>query len=85
MISHRLIKHAAHYMYDHPARGHDIEQWVTASGDSTDRPSFAARVAVGVAPDADYHSGYVKDGRQHWVWVAKRPFSSGTCGRCTGV
>ncbi len=81
LISHSLIKHAAHYMYDHPAKGHDLEQWVIETDGTIDR--YAARLALGVATDADWHSGYIENGRQRWVWEAKRPFSSGTCEHCS--
>lgn len=51
--------------------------------EAADRPSYAEGLTVGVAHDADYHSGHIENGRQRWVWVAKRPFSSGTCKHCT--
>lgn len=67
----RRIPHAAHYMYEHPAKGHDlIELDVT----SEKRP--AAPLGF------DWHSGYVKNGRQHWVFTKRAPLSSGTCARC---
>jgi hypothetical protein len=81
IVSHRLIKHAAHY--DRPARGHDLEQWVTETLDSRDRPSYDERIALGIAPDADCQSGYREKGRQRWTWTAKRPFSLERCERCS--
>lgn len=82
IVSHRLVKHAAHYMYDHPAKGHDLEQWVTETEDSIDRPDYDTRIALGIAPDASYQSGHIESGRQRWTWEAKRPFSSERCERC---
>lgn len=82
VVSHRIIKHAAHYMYDHPAGGHDLEQWITETEDSIDRPSYDERLALGIAPNADCSSGHIERGRQQWTWTVKRPFSPERCDRC---
>lgn len=82
VVSHRLIKHAAHYMHGHPDKGHDLEQWITETAGSIDRPSYEERIAIGIAPDADYGCGHIENGSQRWTWVAKRPFSPERCERC---
>jgi hypothetical protein len=42
-------------------------------------------VALGVAADAQWHSGQVIDGEQRWTYTAKRPLSAGMCERCMKV
>lgn len=74
-IAIRITKHAAHYMGG--IGGHDLEI-----------STFAAPVRVrpeGLHPDAEYHSGYVADGVQHWVYTRKLPLSPGRCAYCPRV
>jgi hypothetical protein len=67
--------HAAHYAYDHPARGHDLEQWDVTQPFHHARPD-------GVPWDAEKHSGYVDDaGRAHTLFTRPAPLT-GTCDRC---
>lgn len=79
MVLYQLVRHAAHYLYDHPDRGHDLEQWVIAA---PDQPTHAQAVALGVAADATFHSGHAAGGEQCWMYLARRPMSAGTCERC---
>lgn len=74
MTTYRRIPHAAHYAYNHPAGGHDLEQW-TFAAPVNKRPEDVPR-------DAEYHSGFVKDGVQYWVYVRTAPLSPGGCKRC---
>jgi hypothetical protein len=74
----RLIKHAGHYGREEGSgvmRGHDLEQWDVAA---ETRPLNPA----GVPRDAEYHSGYVEGGVQHWLFTRKAPFSPDECERC---
>jgi len=75
------IRHAAHYMYNHPAGGHDLDRWVIRSAT---QPTFEQMTALGLPSDAEWHTGYIESGtgRQHWVYIARRPLSDGTCERC---
>ena len=78
MTSYTRIPHAAHYSYGHPAVGHDLEQWDYAQPQRLPVPPD-------VAPNAEYHSGYLdRQGVQHWVYVRTAPLSPGECPRCTG-
>ncbi len=76
--SYRRIKHAAHYAPAHPAKGHDLEEWIVRS---EERPEVARR-GTDVPSDAEYHSGYVHEGAQHWVYVRRAPLSPEPCSRC---
>ena len=78
------VRHAAHYMYGDPRKGHDLDRWVVRSAV---RPTSAQLAELGVAPDAEWHTGYIESGtgRQHWVYIAKRPLSEGTCERCSAA
>ena len=78
MSAYRRIPHAAHYGYNHPAVGHDLEQW-----------DYAQASRLPVPPDvpfsAEYHSGYVDSGgAQHWLYVRRAPLSPGECVWCRG-
>ncbi len=79
LVEYRLVKHAAHYAYDHPGRGHDLAQWTI---EVVKRPDYADRIALGMSSDVEYHFGYVLDGQQRWVYTARRPMSDGVCDRC---
>ena len=76
----RRIPHAAHYPPGHPLKGHDLEQWDVAS---PRKPTPTELTAAMVPCTARYHSGYVKDGVQHWVFVCEAPLTAGhACGAC---
>jgi hypothetical protein len=81
-VTYRRAKHAAHYDYSHPAKGHDLEQWDVA-GDLPHEPRTGNPIAPPEVPrDAEYHSGYLaRDGVQHWLFVRTAPLT-GTCVRC---
>lgn len=79
LISYNLVRHAAHYAYDHQDRGHDLAQWVI---ESPTWPELQQVTALGLPDDAEYDSGHLFEGRQRWVYVARRPISPGTCSRC---
>jgi hypothetical protein len=66
--------HAAHYAYDHPKRGHDLERWSYAQ-------ERRLPVPVGVPRNAEYHSGFMRDGMQHWTYVRTAPLT-GSCAFC---
>lgn len=69
VIAPQRIPHAAHYGN---GSGHDLEQWdVTTPAEIEALPR-----------DAEYHSGYVQHGRQHWLYVRRAPLSPGKCPRC---
>lgn len=71
-ISSRVAKHAAHYMGG--IGGHDLEVYTFAAPTNV-RPSD-------MHPDAEYHSGYVSQGVQHWTYTRKLPLSPGRCPLC---
>jgi hypothetical protein len=72
------IPHAAHYDGSHS--GHDLDRWVIRS---EARPTVEQVAALGVAADAKYHSGYIHNGEQHWIYTAIRPLSVvGACPTC---
>ena len=71
----RRAQHAAHYGYGHPAKGHDLESWDVAQAWTDPRPAD-------VPPNAEKHSGYVKDGVQYVVFVRVAPLSGPPCDRC---
>jgi hypothetical protein len=83
-ISYRRVQHAAHYGYSHPAKGHDLEQWDVvaelARGVRSGHPVAPAEVPA----DAEYHSGYRRDGVQHWIFVRRAPLT-GSCPHCSVV
>ena len=63
-----------------PHPGHDLDRWVIRSEVRLAPEKLAA---LGVAPDATYHSGYVHNGQQHWIYTAIRPLSVGVaCPTC---
>ena len=79
LSAYRRIVHAAHYGYDHPMRGHDLEEWDIAS----DLVQAEARRGTDVPLDAQYHVGYYDaDGRHHWTYTRIAPMTGGTCERC---
>jgi len=78
LVGYNRISHAAHYMYG--AGGHDLDRWVVRS---IERPGLAKLAELGVAADAAWHSGYVSNGQQHWIYTAIRPLSVGVaCPTC---
>lgn len=79
LVTHDVVAHAAHYMYDDPRKGHDLARWVVQL---PTQPTREQLTALGVPAAASYHSGYVHLGRQHWIYVERRPLSPGTCGQC---
>jgi len=80
LVEHGRVRHAAHYMFDHPARGHDLERWIVRAAV---RPTFEQLTALGLPRDAEWYTGHIApDMGQHWVYIAKRPLSEGTCERC---
>jgi len=78
LVTHEIVRHAAHAMLG--PGGHDIERWVIAS---EQQPTREQVTALGVAADAEWHSGHVVDGEQRWTYTARRPMSPGLCVRCT--
>ncbi len=73
----RRAAHAAHYMYGHPKKGHDLESWDVTSPKLT-KPSD-------VPANAEYHHGYIdREGKQHWVFVRPAPLTPGDCPICRG-
>lgn len=78
-VEYRRIPHAAHYhVVNHllGTAGHDLEQWDYAQPARLPRPE-------GVAADAQYHSGFVRDGVQHWTYVRRAPLSADfDCAHC---
>lgn len=72
LVTQNRISHAAHYEGGHG--GHDLDRWVIRC---PRQPTFEQVAALGVAPDAKYHSGYVEPGtrQQHWIYTAIRPLS----------
>ncbi len=74
-MEYRRTQHAAHYSYDHPAKGHDLESWDVQQGWADAHP-------VGVPVDAEKNHGYVMDGVQHVVFVRRAPLSGPPCARC---
>lgn len=76
----RRIPHAAHYAPGHPLKGHDLERWDV---ESPKRPTGAELTAAMVPCTARYHSGYVKDDVQHWIFVCEAPLTAGhPCAHC---
>lgn len=79
LAAHFTESHAAHYAYDHPRKGHDLEHW------TVEHPNMLTRAQLddlGLPADAAFHSGFFTSGVQTWHYTAKRPLSSGTCSRC---
>jgi hypothetical protein len=70
-ITYSRAKHAGHYA---GGGGHDLESWDVVSPTRFHRD--------GVPNDAEYHSGYLKDGIQYWRFVRCAPLSEGTCAMC---
>lgn len=84
VASYKRVRHAAHYAYNHPAGGHDLEHWAVPSLEG-ERPQDArARAGAEVPRDAEYHSGYRDErGRHHWLFVRVAPFTPDpACERC---
>jgi hypothetical protein len=79
LVDHAVHRHAAHYLYDHQARGHNLEQWVIAS---PAQPTREQLTALGLPADAEWHIGLLDLEVQHWVYVARRPMSPGVCALC---
>lgn len=73
VVEYKRVPHAAHYT-DGRSGGHDLEQW-TFVAPTNRRPD-------NVPQGAEYHSGFMKDGVQHWVYVRRAELSPGTCARC---
>ena len=84
IVENRIVRHAAHYMYDHPGRGHDLEQWLIAMQpeDGTQLPAGSHVIVLGLPEDARMSYGFCVEGVQHWLFEARRPMSPGTCERC---
>ena len=75
-VTFRVCRHAAHYGYSHPARGHDLHQWDAKQAFGEPRPD-------GVPRDAEKHSGYIdSDGNAHTIFVKTAPLSDGECPMC---
>lgn len=71
-VSYRRIHHAAH---TGRGAGWDLEEW-TAQVDRRDpRPAE-------IPADAKYHSGFLRDGVQHSVYVRRAPLGEGPCSQC---
>jgi hypothetical protein len=81
LVEQNRVRHAAHYMYEHPARGHDLDRWNIRAAM---RPTHEQLSALGLPDDAEWHTGYIDPdtGSQYWIFLAKRPLSEGTCDRC---
>lgn len=84
LVEQNHVRHAAHYAYNHPVKGHDLDRWVVRS---QARPTFEQLAALGLPSDAEWHTGYRDSGTgpQHWVYIAKRPLSEGMCERCAAM
>lgn len=65
------IQHAAHYGNG----GHDLDTWTYAQPERLPCPASVPR-------DAQYRSGFLRNGVQHWIYVRIAPLSDGTCVRC---
>ena len=70
LASYSRIPHAGHYAGSYT--GHDLDRWIIRSEAP---PTVEQVTALGIAPDAKYHSGYIHNGEQHWVYTAIRPLS----------
>jgi hypothetical protein len=81
LVEQDRVRHAAHYMYEHPARGHDLDRWIVRAAV---RPTREQLSTLGLLGDAECHTGHIDPdtGRQYWIYLAKRPLSEGTCDRC---
>jgi hypothetical protein len=81
LVGHDRVRHAAHYMYNHPARGHDLDRWTVRA---VVQPTSEQLSSLGMPSDAEWSTGYITPdtGTQHWIYLAKRPLSEGTCERC---
>jgi hypothetical protein len=77
-VKYRRIQHAGHYGYagadSRDRLGHDLEEWVYAKKSRLPVPNH-------VPGDAHYHSGFMRDGTQHWVYTRIAPMT-GTCPIC---
>lgn len=81
LAGYNRISHAAHYMCG--TGGHDLDRWVVRC---EVQPSGEQVSALGVASDAKYHSGYIHNEQQHWIYTAIRPLSVGVaCPTCDAV
>lgn len=80
LVDHDHIKHAAHYAYGHADGGHDLERWII---EAPARPTSEQCAVLGLPIDAEYGTGHIFNGKQRWVFTAKRPFSPEICERCS--
>ena len=71
VIRTQVEKHAAHYRN---GSGHDLE-WFIFEAPKNERPAD-------MPADAQYHSGFMRGGRQFWAYCRTLPLSPGRCGRC---
>lgn len=68
-------RHAAHYAYSHPGKGHDLLIVEVESPEQL-RPA-------GLPLSFAYHSGSRINGVQTWRFTRIAPLSPGKCGRCS--
>jgi hypothetical protein len=78
------VPHAAHYVYGHPAKGHDLERIDVNTGEARcSRDRVVLGDAAGLPSGYAYHSGYVDaNGHQHWIYTRTAPLSPEPCARC---
>lgn len=76
VTSHR-VRHAAHYAYGDPRRGHDLEVFDVVTPDLD-----AARSVLAHIGGLKYIGGSVVEGVQSWTFTRTAPMSDGTCERC---
>ena len=74
-VVYQRAQHAAHYGRSSPVAGHDLELWTFASPENV-RPDT-------VPADADFHTGHMVKGVQHWTYIRRAPLT-GTCSFCEG-
>lgn len=77
LVEHNVISHAAHYA---DGGGHNLARWVVQL---SSKPLTEQIATLGIPATAEYHSGYVHLGKQHWIYVEKRPLSDGYCPTCS--
>lgn len=71
-IEYQRHRHAAHYGN---GRGHDLELWHVRQAIRDARPAC-------VPSDAEYHSGFVRDGEQWKTYARRAELSGGACRFC---
>ena len=76
-ITYKRVAHAAHYAYNHPAKGHDLEVWMVESDGS-----FNPKRPTEVPQDAEYQCGEMTAGKQYWRFVRTAPLSNVHCAEC---